>query len=305
MEKGKNTRAYLSLLSIYIVWGTTYLAIEIGVENLPPVLFTGLRWIVAGPIMLLLLLSRKYKLPNKNDIFHLGISGLLLLGGGNGLVVFAEQSVPSGLTALLITTVPFWVVGIEAILPQGKKINFTIIAGLLLGLAGVSLIFGGDLKNLFDASHIGGVIALMFAVFLWSAGTLYSKYKKVSVHPLMGAATQMIIAGIIITVAGLILGEGSNFHFTTSGFYAYLYLVIFGSLIGYGSYVYAIAHLPISLVATYAYVNPIIALFLGWLVLDEQISIWIVIAAAIILLGVTLVKKGSEKSIIKGDAENS
>jgi drug/metabolite transporter (DMT)-like permease len=299
MEKEKNSRALLSLLSIYIVWGTTYLAIRIGVENLPPVLFTGLRWIAAGPIMLMILLLKKYKLPNKDDILHLGISGLLLLGGGNGLVVYAEQWVPSGLTALLITTVPFWVVGMEAMVPEGKRINLTIILGLILGLAGVSLIFGGDLKNLFDVSHIGGVIGLMFAVFLWSAGTVYSKHKKVTVHPLMGAATQMIIAGIVITALGLILGEGSEFHFTTSGFYAYLYLVIFGSLIGYGSYVYAIAHLPISLVATYAYVNPIIALFLGWLVLDEKISGWIILAAVIILGGVMLVKKGSEKNILK------
>ncbi len=299
MEKEKNTRAYLSLLSIYIVWGTTYLAIRIGVENLPPVLFTGLRWIAAGPIMLMILLLRKYKLPNKNDILHLGISGLLLLGGGNGLVVYAEQWMPSGLTALLITTVPFWVVGMEAMVPEGKKINLTIIFGLILGLAGVSLIFGGDLKSLFDSSHIGGVIGLMFAVFLWSAGTVYSKHKKVTVHPLMGAATQMIIAGVVMTALGLIIGEGNEFNFTTSGFYSYLYLVIFGSLIGYGSYVYAIAHLPISLVATYAYVNPIIALFLGWLVLDEKISGWIILAAVIILGGVMLVKKGSEKNILK------
>lgn len=296
MEKGKNTSAYFALAAIYIVWGTTYLAIRIGVEHLPPVLFTGLRWIAAGPIMFLFLWKKKYKLPNKNDILHLGISGLLLLGGGNGLVVFAEQSVPSGLTALLITTVPFWVVGLDALLPHGKRINLTVISGLVLGLIGVSLIFGGDLRSLFDSSHISGVIGLMFAVFLWSAGTLYSKYKKVSVQPLMGAATQMIVAGIILTALGLILGEGSEFHFTTNGFYAYLYLVFFGSLIGYGSYVYAIAHLPISLVATYAYVNPIIALFLGWFVLDEPVSIWIIVAAAIILLGVTLVKRGSEKS---------
>ena len=298
MEKEKNTRAYLSLLSIYIVWGTTYLAIRIGVENLPPVLFTGLRWIAAGPIMLVFLLIKKYKLPNKNDMFHLGIIGLLLLGGGNGLVVYAEQWVPSGLTALLITTVPFWVVGLEATVPQGKKINLTIILGLIMGLAGVSIIFGGDLKNLFDASHIGGIIGLMFAVFLWSAGTVYSKHKKVTVHPLMGAAIQMIIAGIVMTASGLIIGEGNTLHFTTNGFYAYLYLVIFGSLIGYSSYVYAIAHLPISLVATYAYVNPIIALFLGWLVLGENISHWIVLAAVIILCGVMLVKKGSEKSTL-------
>lgn len=294
MQKEKNTRAYLALFSIYIIWGTTYLAIRIGVENLPPVLFTGLRWIVAGPFMLVILLMRKYKLPNKNDLINLGIGGLLLLGGGNGLVVFAEQWVPSGLTALLITTVPFWVVGIDSVLPQRKKINPTIIAGLLLGLIGVAMIFGGDLQTLFDTSYLGGIIGLMFAVLLWSVGTLYSKYKKVSVHPLMGAAVQMSIAGIVITALGLLIGEGTKFHFTNESFYAYLYLVIAGSLVGYGSYIYAIAHLPVSLVATYAYVNPIIALFLGWLVLDERISVWIFVAAVVILIGVTLVKRGSE-----------
>ena len=222
MDKEKNTRAYIALFSIYIIWGTTYLAIRIGVENLPPVLFTGLRWIVAGPLLLIILLLKKYKLPNKNDLLHLGISGLLLLGGGNGLVVFAEQWIPSGLTALLITTVPFWVVGIDAIIPQGKKINPTILLGLLLGLVGVGIIFGGDFVRLFDPSYLSGIIGLMFAVVLWSVGTLYSKYKKISVHPLMGAATQMIIAGIVITALGLFLGEGNKFHFTNSSFYSYL-----------------------------------------------------------------------------------
>ncbi|MEW6703128.1 MAG: EamA family transporter, partial [Bacteroidota bacterium] len=260
---------------------------------LPPVLFTGLRWILAGPLMLVILLLRKYKLPNKNDLIKLGIAGLLLLGGGNGLVVFAEQWVPSGLAALLITTVPFWIVGIESVLPHGKKINPRIFAGLLLGLIGVAMIFGSDLQTLFDPDYLVGIIGLIFAVLLWSVGTLYSKYKKVSVHPLMGAAVQMTIAGIIITALGLSIGEGAKFHFTNESFYAYLYLVIAGSLVGYGSYMYAIAHLPVSLVATYAYVNPIIALFLGWLVLDEKISVWIFVAAVVILIGVTLVKRGS------------
>jgi drug/metabolite transporter (DMT)-like permease len=138
-------------------------------------------------------------------------------------------------------------------------------------------------------------MGLMLAEICWVAGTLYSKYKKVSVHSLMGAAGQMIVAGVVITIFGLMLGEASQFHFTNSSLLAYLYLVVFGSLLGYGSYVYAIAHLPISLVATYAYVNPIIALFLGWLILAEPITIWTVLASVVILGGVTLVKKGSEK----------
>lgn len=293
MTNQKNYKALFSLLSIYVIWGTTYLAIRIGVNDLPPVLFTGLRWLAAGPIMVSIMLLQKHKLPNKDDLKHLTIIGLLLLGGGNGFVVFAEQWVPSGLTALLITTVPFWVVGIESFYPIKKKVNSLIIIGLFLGLIGVLLIFGGDLNKIFDPSYFKGVIGLMIAVFLWSVGTVYSKHKKVSVHPLMGAAIEMIIAGVVITLFGLILGEVKYFHFTNESLLAYLYLVVFGSLLGYGSYIYAIAHLPISLVSTYAYVNPIIALFLGWLILGEPITIWIIIASIVILVGVTLIKRGS------------
>ncbi len=293
MTNQKNYKALFSLLSIYVIWGTTYLAIRIGVNDLPPVLFTGLRWLAAGPIMVSIMLLQKHKLPSKDDLKHLTIIGLLLLGGGNGFVVFAEQWVPSGLTALLITTVPFWVVGIESFYPIKKKVNSLIIIGLFLGLIGVLLIFGGDLNKIFDPSYFKGVIGLMIAVFLWSVGTVYSKHKKVSVHPLMGAAIEMIIAGVVITLFGLILGEVKYFHFTNESLLAYLYLVVFGSLLGYGSYIYAIAHLPISLVSTYAYVNPIIALFLGWLILGEPITIWIIIASIVILVGVTLIKRGS------------
>jgi drug/metabolite transporter (DMT)-like permease len=295
MSEKKNLNAYIALFSIYIIWGTTYLAIRIGVADLPPVLFTGFRWIVAGPLFMGILLLRKYKLPSKEDWKHIGISGLLLLGGGNGLVVFAEQWVPSGLTALLITTSPFWIVGMESLLPKGKKINASVACGLILGIVGIVMIFGGDFHKLFEPSYLGGVIGLMVAVASWAIGTIYSKYKKISVHPLMGAAGQMLFAGVVITIFGLLIGEANQFHFTNSSFLAYLYLVLFGSLIGYGSYVYAIAHLPVSLVSTYAYVNPIIALFLGWLVLNEPVTVWIFAASIVILIGVIFVKKGSEQ----------
>lgn len=295
MEKKKNAGALFALLSIYIVWGTTYLAIRIGVKDLPPVLFSGLRWLCAGPIMLGVLFLKKYKLPNKNDILHLTISGLLLLGGGNVLVVFAEQWIPSGLTALLITTVPFWVVGIEALIPSGKKLNLLIVIGLTLGFIGVTMIFGGDFHKLFEPAYLKGVFGILIAEICWAGGTVYSKYKKISVHPLMGAAAQMIIAGILISIFGLLIGESTHFKFTHDSLLAFIYLILFGSLAGYGSYIYAISHLPVSLVSTYAYVNPVIALFLGWLILGEAITIWIVIASVVILAGVTVVKKGSER----------
>ena len=296
MSEKENFKAYVALFAIYIIWGTTYLAIRIGVKDLPPVLFAGLRWSIAGPILLTILRLRGLPFPKKQDLIPLAIVGISLIGIGNGFVVFGEQWLPSGLTALLITTVPFWIVGLESLVPNGIKMNRLTLAGLLLGLAGVALIFGGDIEHLFDGNYLGGVIGIMIAVIGWSAGTVYSKYKKVNVHPLMGAAFEMTIAGIALTIFGLILGEGRGFHFTSDSLAAFAYLIVFGSLLGYGSYIYAIAHLPISLVSTYAYINPVLALFLGWLVLGEEINLSIIAAAFVILAGVWLVKMGSTRT---------
>jgi drug/metabolite transporter (DMT)-like permease len=298
MSEKENIKAYIALFSIYIIWGTTYLAIRIGVEDLPPVLFAGLRWLIAGPFLLVILKLRGYKVPKTKDLINIGVAGFCLLAVGNGFVVFSEQYISSGLAALLITTVPFWIVGMESILPKGLRINGIVLLGLILGLAGIIIIFGGDVQLLLDLENLGGVIGILIAVIGWSAGTVYTKYKKIDIHPLMGASVQMIIAGIILSTFGLILGEGSSFHFTQESFWAFVYLIVMGSLLGYGSYIYAIAHLPISLVSTYAYVNPIIALFLGWWILDEKISTSIIIAAFIILGGVALVKKGTDKTKI-------
>lgn len=296
MEQKENIRAYLAWISVCIVWGTTYLAIRIGVHDLPPMLFAGFRWILAGLLLFIPLRIKKYKLPDKREFFHAAIVGIMLLGFGNGLVVVGEQWVPSSLAALLITTTPFWIVGIESFLPGGTRMNARIIIGLLAGLAGVVLIFGGDLSQLFEPSYLTGVVALLFAVLIWAIGSLYSKYRKVSIHPLMSAAVQMLTAGTLMGLLGFILGEHSELHITTNGFWAFFYLVFVGSLLGYVSYIYAISHLPISLVSTYAYINPIIAIFLGWLILNEPLNIFIFIASIIILAGVYMVKSGTEQS---------
>lgn len=290
----ENLKAYLAWVAVCIIWGTTYLAIRIGVQDFPPVLFAGLRWIIAGPVLIIILKLRGYKLPSLKDIKHLAVVGLLLIGCGNGLVVFAEQWVPSGLTALLLATDPLWIVGIESLLPNGPKLNFKIVIGVLLGLAGVILIFGSNVSDIVNTRYLIGIAALVFCVFCWSSGTLYSKYKKVSVHPLMGAAVQMVIAGTVLSLLGVIIGEPSSLHLTQSSIGAFLYLLVFGSFIAYGSYIYAVAKLPVSFVSTYAYINPVIALVLGWLVLSEKLNYSIIIGAIIILIGVYTVKKGSD-----------
>ncbi len=290
-----NIRAYIAWIAICVLWGTTYLFIRIGVESIPPMLFAGFRWVVAGSILITILKISGKQLPKKSDLIHIAIIGIALLGFGNGLVVVGEQYVESGLAALLITTVPFWMVGVESFLPKGPKLNWMTISGLVVGSLGVGLIFGGDLKYIFETKYLIGVLSILGAVVSWSLGSVYSKYKKVSVHPLMSASVQMLIAGSLQIILGSVMGEFSVLHFTQSGIMSLAYLVVFGSIFGYGSYIYAIEHLPLSLVSTYAYVNPIIALVLGWIFLNEQLTVFTIIAAVVIIIGVVLVKIGSNK----------
>ena len=288
-----NYKAYIAWIAICILWGTTYLAIRIGVEELPPMLFAGIRWIIAGIILVAVQKALGRKFPAKNEILPLAIVGIALLGIANGLVVVAEQWIPSGLAALLITTLPFWMVGFESFLPNGQKMNLKIILGLILGLVGVFLILGMDINIWINNDYLIGTLALMGAVISWSLGSIYSKYKKISVHPMMGAAVQMLIAGSLQALLGLILGEHNIFHLTENGIFATAYLIIFGSIFGYASYMYAIAHLPLSLVSTYAYINPVIALILGWYILNEELTINILFATIFIIIGVMLVQKGN------------
>jgi drug/metabolite transporter (DMT)-like permease len=291
----ENTKAIIAWLNVCVIWGTTYLVIRIGVGHLPPMLFAGIRWIIAGAIFIAFLKWRGRSLPKANEIVHLAVVGLALIGFGNGLVVFAEQWIPSGLAALLITTVPFFMVGIESFLPKGPKLNATIITGLAMGFVGAFLIFGEDIRYLADPDNLKGVLGLLGAVFFWSAGSLYSKYVKLDVHPLMGASVEMLIAGLVLSGIGICIGELPRLNFEINGLLSLAYLVIIGSLVGYPSYIYAIAKLPLSLVSTYAYINPVIALFLGWRILDEKLNFQITIAAAVIIAGVFIVKQGAAR----------
>jgi drug/metabolite transporter (DMT)-like permease len=295
--KKENLKAYIAWTAICIIWGTTYLAIRVGVKDMPPLLFAGLRWIIAGPIFLFFLKLRGFQLPRREDLKHIAVVGLLLLGVGNGLVAFSEQWLPSGLTALLITTMPFWIVGIESFLPNGSSLNIQIISGLILGLAGVGFILGVDLKILLNSSYLSGIAALMIGVLGWSTGTIYSKHIKVKVHPLMNAAVQMCFAGFALIIISGLLGEYPRFYFTRDSFLAFLYLLVFGAFIAYGAYIYVIDHLPISFVSTYAYINPVIALYLGWLILGENLDANLIIASLVILIAVYIVKKGTNKQI--------
>lgn len=283
--------------AVCFFWGTTYLGIRVGLETLPPTLFAGLRFLTAG--VLLFTIVRAWsgaRLPKGKEWFEQSVIGILLLGVGNGLVVWAEQWVPSGPAALLVATSPFWVMGLERFLREGERASRRAIVGLLIGFGGLALLVAPNLYGTsLGTKYLLGMLALQAACASWSVGSVYAKHHPTGVQPLMGAAVQMLVAGAALTFTGIILGEGSNLHFSGRSFAAFAYLIVFGSIVAYGSYTYAVQKLPLSLVSTYSYINPVIAVLLGWVVLGEQMG-WRVIAAMLIILsGVALVKGGRLK----------
>lgn len=294
LEKNTKIKAYSAWFAVSIIWGTTYLAIRVGVAGMPPFIFSAPRWILAGIIYLIILKWRGFSFPNKSDYKHIAVVGLLLLGVANGFLVVAEQWIPSGLAAILITTVPFVIVLLESVILRKRKLNLFIISGILVGFIGVVFILGNNLSLLLIPDYRLGIILVSIALFSWGSGSVYSKYHKLTVHPFMSAAFQMLFAGFFQLILSIVLGETENIVISNNSMLAFLYLLLFGSLIAYGSYMYAIEKLPISFVSTYAYINPVIALFVGWFFLDEILTMQIIIGALIILVGVYLVNRGNK-----------
>ena len=296
--------AYGSWAAVCVFWGTTYLAIRVGLETLTPMLFGGLRFLVAGTVLLAFMRWRGARLPRGREWFEVSLVGLLLLGVGNGVVVWAEQWIPSGMAALLVATSPFWVAGAEMLVRDGERVGRTAVAGMLIGFGGLALlvapqIFGATL----DARYLLGVVALQIGCASWSGGSVYAKRHQTRVKPLMSAAVQMLVAGAALTLVGTVKGEWATFHFSPRTFGAFAYLVVFGSLVAYSAYTYAIQNLPLSLVSTYSYVNPVIAVLLGWLLLGEPMGWRVIGATVIILCGVALVKAAQHSEDKAGEPE--
>ncbi len=289
MAKREETMVILAYVAVCILWGSTYLAIRIGVSDFPPALFAGIRFLIAGALVLIYAYSRGYKFPdNFTDVRRQAIVGLFLLLGGNGLVVWAEQWVYSGATALLLAIVPLFNAILEWFLPTGPRIGLKGWFGLLLGFFGVALlVFTGSETRIID---VPGGIVLLLAAFSWSLGSVYSKTFKASGTMVGNIGLQMLAGGIGLTIVGLLLGEASNIHLTSKGLGALAYLIIFGSILGYSSYIYLLQKWPASKAGTYAYVNPVVGVILGAVILGEPVSPNVFISAIIILSGVLLVQ---------------
>ncbi|MCW3081457.1 EamA family transporter [Segetibacter sp.] len=298
--------------ALYIIWGSTYLGIRISIKTIPPFFLVACRFLVAGAILFAWCLFKGEKVPSLKVISTISVGGFLMLFMGNGAVSWAEQYLPSGIAAIIVATVPLWFV----LLDKGQwKFHFSnkiIILGFLVGFSGVLLLFAGKGSTDFlgDKMKLISFFVLLVGTIAWATGSLYSKYKKVEASVTMKAAVQMLAAGVISVPAGLIGGEQNHFSLTQisgSSFAAMLYLIIMGSLIGYMSYIWLLSVRPASVVGTYAYVNPVVAVFLGWLILDEQITIQQILALIVILAGVILVSFAPEpkKAIIVSRAETA
>jgi drug/metabolite transporter (DMT)-like permease len=266
-------------------------------------LFAGLRFLTAGAILCAFMYGwRGAQLPKGREWVDQGLIGLLLLGIGNGFVVWAEQWIPSGLAALLIATSPFWVAGFELLRREGERTSARGLMGMLVGFAGMALLVAPGLFNAsYSVRFLVGMFGLQMACAAWSGGSVYAKHHQSEVNPLMAASVQMLIAGLALMLAGSVAGEWKVLNFSGRSLAAFAYLVLFGSIVAYGSYNYAMQKLPLSLVSMYSYINPVIAVLLGWLVLAEPLGWRMLAAMAIILGGVALVKT-APKRISSGDA---
>lgn len=282
------TRAYLAWITICLVWGTTYLAIRIAIETMPPFLMTGFRWTAAGSLLAAGLLMSGVKMPSAREWPELGLLGILLMGFGNGAVSWAEQTVPSGLAAVLVAAVPFYMVGVERWRGSTESLGWRKLGGLIVGFAGIILLVWPELDFERPGSFLAGALATQTACIGWAIGS--SRARRRRDHILAGAAIQMLLAGLVLLAFGSLLGEWSRLSFSDRSVGAVAYLVGIGSVLGYSAYAYALRHLPVATVALYAYINPIIAVFLGTVVLDEPLSPRIVVAGAVVLAGVALVR---------------
>ncbi len=304
--KANPAAVWAAMTAVYIAWGSTYLAIRFAVETMPPWLMAGVRFLVAGTILLIFRRLAGDPFPRRFEVRSAGIVGLFLLLGGNGAVVWAEQTVPSGVAALMVSSAPLWMLMLEALRPEGVKPSIRTLLGIFLGFVGVALLmWPGESGGLLQVAPWGAA-ALIFATLAWSFGSIYSRYAPLPTSPMMGTAVEMLIGGAALFLLGVFTGELGQVRFasiSTASILGLLYLIIFGSLVGFTAYTWLLRVAPTSLVSTYAYVNPLVALVIGALIGNEDFSLRTILAAGVILGSIFLTTTSSKPAEGKPAAE--
>lgn len=314
-EKSRFILLIAAFAAIYVFWGSTYLAIKYAIETLPPFLMAGARFVVAGSILLVWVrFSKNYEKPTRAHWKTSFIVGTLLLLGGNGGVVLAEKYISSGLAALLVATEPFWIVLLSWLWLKQSRPNLKVVSGLLIGFFGVWLLISGQSAGGAadsGSTHFLGTLLVMLAALSWATGSIYGLRAPVPKSSLQTAGMQMFAGGSVLLFVSLLAGEWRQFNFSTVSANSWLglvYLIVFGSLIGFTAYSWLLKKAQPTMVSTYAYINPVIAVFLGWLIAGESFTGQMLVGAGVIVGSVALItstkagKIESKESVIKASS---
>lgn len=281
---------WLSLFVVWVVWGSTYLAMRVVVEEMPPLAAAAARFLTAGVVMALVALAvdRPHGWPTRRQWLDYGLVGVLLLAVGNSLVMWSERTVPSGIAALIVATVPVWILLLDGLRPGGRPWTLRLWVGAAVGLGGVALVARPE--GQVSPGHALAIVALQVACLSWTVGSLYAQNVRRRLPLASAAAVEMLVAGAAILAASRLAGEDWGRCAAASGraWGALGYLVVFGSLVGFTAFAYCLNELPASTVGTYAYVNPVVAVFLGWLILAEPLTHGLLAGGALIVLSVLL-----------------
>ncbi len=284
-------KAYLALAAVCFFWGTTYLGIRMALESIPPMMLVGLRYTISGSALMIVAFLVKAHVPSGRELFYTALFGVIIIGIGNGCLAFAELWIPSGLAALFITTSPFWMIGMEALIPGGERLHGPTLLGMLVGLIGSSLLVGPTaIQQGWSGPSLKGFLLLQFGCCGWAFGSILQRRHVTKAHPVVSGAIQQLATGLVF-LAPAVLTKTQPLQLTSRSIAAVLYLVTFGSVIGYSAYLYVLDQLPVSVVSIYNYINPVVALLLGWLFYREQIGTREVLAMLVIFAGVAVVKR--------------
>ena len=283
--KKSNTNAYMALVVVSIFWGTTYLASRIGVRHMHGLMLAGIRQTIAGMLLTGFFLLKGYKFPEKVVLSRLFVIGVMMLCLSNGLITWAMQYIPSGLCAIIVATVPIWITIFSYFLVQRTKFTMMLVAGMLIGLLGVGGIFYDYLASLTNPEFRFGIFLTLVACISWAVGSVLTARWALKINFLYGAGFQMLFSGIVMTIVATMMGQSfplDGFNIELWG--SLLYLIFIGSILGYSSYVFVLNNLPPSLASVYAYINPIVAVLLGWLILQEHLN-WVTGMSCLVTLG--------------------
>lgn len=293
MTKRADLLAYLALGAICLIWGTTYLALRIGVSGFPPFLFVIIRQILAGTILSgFMLLVRRTSLPERKELGRLILGGLMIFALPNGLLAWAEVYIPSGIAAIIASMMPLWVVFLNISVNKQERPTPAVVFGVILGLCGIAVIFSDNLSDFGNFKYFLGILAAFVATFSWATGSMSLKRYQLKTNLFLSAGIQMFFGGLWLIPFSLSFDSFHQIVWHAAMLESLVYLVCIGSIVGYICYFYALKHLPITLVSLYAYVNPLAAVVLGWIILDERLTITIWTGFLITVLGIYIVNRG-------------